>query len=291
MALPIIVVFSLNIHDSHGSRAFAQNAATSSTASADRTSSNVTSSGETTADSPGADAPGSDETNSVGTVSTEEVSELDKEDIQRIEKFSRAVPPRLKEWLPNIRGKNRHYTPVLSFKHWASERKRFFPSFMFCFFAGLIGVAFFPKQIAVAQQCCTTRFWSCLGRSILILITLLISVIVLDRLVITAALATLLVAILELILIAGLAVGVSVIGERVVDRTGLAKMNFFISHPRFATFTKILIGSLIIALIVQIPGLGKLPRIGIRIATLIAILGAGGLLKTRFGTQSQTSSE
>lgn len=213
----------------------------------------------------------------------------DAEDRERVEKFKRFIPEKLRRWLPEARKRVHHHTPLLSYKHWSSEPKRFVPTLLFCLFTGLIGVAFFSSQISVAQNCCKTQFWHCLAKASLSGITVLISVIVLDRLGITGSLATLLVAVLELVVVAGLSVGVSLIGERVVEKTGLVKIEYLKSHPRFATFTKVLIGSLIIALIVQIPGLGKLPRIGIRIATLIAVLGAGGLLKTRFGTQPVSS--
>jgi hypothetical protein len=213
---------------------------------------------------------------------------LETEDRARIEKFRQLVPERWRKWLPEVQ-RRVHHTPVLSYKHWSSEPKRFAPTLLFCLFTGLIGVAFFSGQITAAQECCKTQFWRCFTKASLSGITLLISVIVLDRIGITGALATALLAVLELFIVAGLSVGVSLIGERVLEKTGMAKLDYLKSHPRLTTFTKVLIGSVIIALIVQIPGLGRLPRIGIRIATLIAILGAGGLLNTKFGTQPVTS--
>jgi len=213
---------------------------------------------------------------------------MDDEDRARIEKFKRLVPDRWRAWLPDARRQAHHHTPVLSYKYWSNEPKRFAPTLLFCLFTGLVGVAFFSRQVTVAQECCKTQFWRCFFKASLSGITLLISVIVLDRLGITGALATTLLAVLELVVVAGLSVGVSLIGERVLEKTGLARLEYFKSHPRMTTFTKVFIGSLIIALIVQIPGLGRLPRIGIRIATLIAVLGAGGLLNTKFGTQSGT---
>lgn len=213
---------------------------------------------------------------------------MDDEDRARIEKFKRLVPDRWRAWLPDARGKAHHHTPVLSYKYWSNEPKRFAPTLLFCLFTGLIGVAFFSRQVTVAHECCRTQFWRCFFKASLSGITVLISVIVLDRLGITSALATTLLAVLELVVVAGLSVGVSLIGERVLEKTGLARLEYFKSHPRMTTFTKVFVGSLIIALIVQIPGLGRLPRIGIRIATLIAVLGAGGLLNTKFGTQSGT---
>lgn len=216
---------------------------------------------------------------------TETDTAQDIEDQARVEKFKQFVPENLRRWLPEVRKRAHRHTPVLSYKHWSNEPKRFVPTLLFCLFTGLTGSAFFSRQIFVAQDCCKSQFWSCLAKASLSGITVLISVIVLDRLGITGSLATLLLAVLELVVVAGLSVGVSLIGERIFEKTGLVNLEYLKSHPRLATFMKIFIGSVIIALIVQIPGLGKLPRIGIRIATLIAVLGAGGLLKTKFGTQ------
>lgn len=216
-------------------------------------------------------------------------SQIEIEENERIERFKNALPPSMRHLVPDSSARMRHQQPVLSFKRWANEKKRFIPTFLFCMFAGLIGTAFFPSQIAIAQECCRNQFWRSLGRATLVGMITIISVIVLDRMLITKALANLLIAVLELTLIAGLSVGISLIGDRVMAKTGLDKNEYLQTHPRLATIIKVLIGSLLIALIVQIPGAGKLPRIGIRIATLIAILGSGGLLKTKYGTTRLSS--
>jgi len=213
----------------------------------------------------------------------------DEEDTQRVRRFAKMVPPAFRAWLPDVRQGGHHRTPVLSFRHWMVERKPLPATFLFCMFIGLLGTAFFPKQISVAAECCRTQFWRCLGRATLSGIVVLITIIILDRLVITESLATVLIALMQFVLVAGLSVGVSMLGDRVLERTKITNIEYLKTHPRVATFLKLLIGSLLIALIVQLPGLGKLPRIGIRIAVLIAILGAGGLLKTRFGTQPVSS--
>lgn len=215
-------------------------------------------------------------------------AQVDEQDLQRIREFAKRLPPFLRSAVDPGRepGVKR---PLLAFRHWAHERKPFVATFLFCLFIGLIGSAFFPKQIAVAQECVRKQFWRCLGRAILVGVTILFAVRILNWMAVTTPLATLLIGVVQLITFAGLAVGIWLIGERIVVRTKLDNTEFFKAHPKIASFTKILIGSLCIALIVQIPGFGLLPRIGIRTALLIAILGAGGLLKTRFGTQPASS--
>ncbi len=211
----------------------------------------------------------------------------DDADIQRVRKFSRFFPPQIRKAIVQSRQANRK-GPLMVFRHWAQERKPFVASFLFCLFIGLLGSAFFPNQVSVAQECCRSQFWKCLGKAILVGMTLIATVRILDLLMIANPLTTLLLALLELVIVAGLAVGVSLIGEG-VTRNSLDNSDYFKTHPRLATFTKICLGSLILAIVIQIPGAGLLPRIGIRIALLVAILGAGGLLKTKFGTQREAA--
>ncbi|MBX9666368.1 MAG: hypothetical protein K2X93_02070 [Candidatus Obscuribacterales bacterium] len=231
------------------------------------------------------------ETNETTTITERVGSQLDsntgdEQDLQRVRKLTENLPPFVRHAL--LINSSSRRAPVMVFRRWAAERKRFVPTFLFCTFAGLIGTAFFSRYVAVAQECCRQQFWRCIGRSILTGVTILISVRVLDNLVITQPLSAVLIAMLEAGLIAGLSIGVSLIGERLSTKSGLCKIEYFGNHQRVTEFVRILLGSLVIALIVQIPGIGLMPRIGIRVAVLIAILGSGGLLATKFGTRPIT---
>lgn len=187
---------------------------------------------------------------------------------------------------PDFSKQDTNRAPLMAFRRWAYQSKPFVPAFLFSLFIGLVGTSFFPKNITVAQECCMKSFWRSLGRAFLAITVLVIFIRILILLQVTVPLATVLVAVLQLAIISGLSVGISLLGDRIFCKTGLAKLSFMEEHPRWATFFRILIGSLLIALICQIPGIGRLPRIGIRIVVLIAILGLGGLLKTRFGNRS-----
>jgi hypothetical protein len=218
-----------------------------------------------------------------GQLQQEDEQSFDTLQSKRLGFFARMLPQKWQDAIIHAR-KNQKRRPLLAFQRWAHDRKPFVPTFLFCMFFGLVGCALFPKQIAVAQECCRSQFWSCLGKSIMIGMIVGTSYWIIDQIVIAQALATVLIALWQLALLAGLAVGVSLIGEG-LTRGNIAKSAYLTTHPRLATFIKLLIGSLTLALIVQLPGAGLLPRIGIRIALLVAILGAGGLLKTKFGTE------
>jgi len=186
---------------------------------------------------------------------------------------------------PDLSKKLTVRAPVVVFRRWAKTAKPFVPTFLILMFFGLVGAAFFPRQINAAGECCRRSFWRCLGRAFVFGATVGITIRILNLLVITYPLADLLVGAMQFCFVSGLVVAISLLGERIMTRTGIAKTQFMSAHPRFATFARIFIGSLVIALIVQIPGIGHLPRIGIRIALLIATLGLGGLLKTKFGRE------
>jgi hypothetical protein len=55
----------------------------------------------------------------------------------------------------------------------------------------------------------------------------------------------------------------------------------FMNRPDVCRFAQLLLGALICALLLQIPGFGFLPKIGTRFVALLAVLGLGGLYRNR----------
>ncbi len=186
---------------------------------------------------------------------------------------------------PNSSLRSHEQPPMVAFRQWAKTPKPFLPSLALFIFVGILGNAFFASQIAVAQECCRSQFWRCLGRAILVGVMIGISQRILLLLEITVPLSVVIAGAVQLCLFAGLSVAITLIGERILKRTGLSQLPWMIDHPRVCMFLRIFVGSLLLAGIGQIPAVGKLPQIGIRLIMLLVILGAGGLLKTRFGTK------
>ncbi|MBZ0187107.1 MAG: hypothetical protein K8F91_12745 [Candidatus Obscuribacterales bacterium] len=168
------------------------------------------------------------------------------------------------------------------FRQWANKRKPFAASFLFCTLFSIVGLGFFPRSISLAKDQCRSGFWKSLGLAVLVSITCLTLANVLMLIEIGQPLAQLLLAILELMILTGLCVAVSMVGEGLLKKTGIIESSWARAHPRLLTLAIIIVGSLVVAAILQIPGFGNLPRIGIRIAVLLALAGAGGLLKTIF---------
>ena len=94
-------------------------------------------------------------------------------------------------------------------------------------------------------------------------------------------LAALVLAVLELGLILGLSVSVALVGESVAAKLGLARNPWLCARPRVNGMLKLTVGAVLICLLLLIPGLGGLPRIGTRLVVLVAFLGFGGIIRAR----------
>lgn len=175
------------------------------------------------------------------------------------------------------------HQPMRAFRSWLQSKRPFIPVFLILMFSSLTVCSFFPTQIATAQDACRRQFWRCIGKGILVTILTATAARILVAINFTH-LALVAMAFVQFVALAGLCVSISLIGTRILDKCGLSEKSWMLAHPRWAVFFAVLIGCLIVALITQIPGLGRFPKLGLRIVMLIAILGAGGLLKTRFGT-------
>jgi hypothetical protein len=88
-------------------------------------------------------------------------------------------------------------------------------------------------------------------------------------------LATVLLAIVQLSGLLGLSIASMSIGESVLRLTRLEKV---LPKPWLKTFAALWTGTILLSLLMLIPGAGPLPRLGNRILAFIAVTGAGALL-------------
>lgn len=164
---------------------------------------------------------------------------------------------------------------ALEVREWLNEPKPPLATFLFSALVSALALAFFPGAIETATRHCKKHYWRCFGRALLTNICLFLLFRVSIESKITTPLALLFAGVLELFIAAGLALGIIMMGESL-----LAKLapNFLQDRPRARKTLIILLGSLFATLIIQIPGLGRLPRPGSRLMLLLATLGEGGLL-------------
>ncbi len=168
--------------------------------------------------------------------------------------------------------------PLLAFRAWASDRKPFFPSFLFCFAVGILAWSVCPARLAQAVAVCRQRFWRSLFSGIVSCVILLLLARCLFIMEIATPLANVIVALLELCLLIGLSVTAAVVGESAISRTGLSRQGWLKDRHSRRRLVELAIGSLLFAALLAIPAAGGIPPIGIRVAVLLCQLGIGACL-------------
>jgi hypothetical protein len=173
--------------------------------------------------------------------------------------------------------------PMLYWRHWANQPH---PIGWVCacmFIVTSVLTECFPGVISITTDCCRRQFWKSLLRGICIstLVLLIARVCIVTE--IGMPLADLLIGANQLAFLFGLAAASNLIAEAVFRRLNLRdKLS---ARPRLYRFILYLTGTFILGVIAAIPGVGAMPPIGIRLVSLIALLGLGGAIKTRFGAR------
>ena len=172
------------------------------------------------------------------------------------------------------------FRPMLQWYHWANKPRPFFKSLLFILLYSVVAWSMFPAWLQAAQATCRQKFWSSLGVGCLVVMVgvTLARIAVMTGL--GAPLGLLVGGLLELALLCGLSVVSSMIGQSVGGLLRFCKLPFM-DRPDVCRFAQLLLGALICALLLQIPGVGLLPKIGTRFVALLAVLGLGGIYRNR----------
>jgi hypothetical protein len=181
------------------------------------------------------------------------------------------------QWVPIDRVK-RGARPMLIWYHWANQPKPFVPSLLIILFASAVVTSVLPNWTVAAQAQCKAHFWRTFFVGALIGIVGITGIRAALATQIGWSLSILITAALELALVAGLSVMVLAIGQSVGY---FLKMESWIQRPDIRRLAYLLLGALICAALLQLPGVGVLPKIGARLLGLLALVGLGGLYRTR----------
>jgi hypothetical protein len=168
--------------------------------------------------------------------------------------------------------------PMLLWYHWANERKRFFPAFAFLLFTSILISSCAPRWMTSAQGECKHHFWKSFLQGLLMVALGITAVRAGLVTMIGWPMAVLLAGLLQIALLGGLSCLILLIGQAFGHYLRLEK---WITRPDVRRLTCIVIGCLLIALMLQIPGVATLPRIGTRLVAMLAIVGLGGLFRSR----------
>lgn len=171
--------------------------------------------------------------------------------------------------------------PMVQWYFWANQRKPFLPSVGFILFFSLISWSLLPTLHRRASQVCREKFWSTFLTGVLAVFALILLVRMAIGSLIGWSMGIVLIGLFQLLLMCGVAIVSSIIGQRICSLLKLDKLPLLKERPRSMRFTELLVGALVLSALLQIPGIGVLPRIGTRLVAMLAVLGLGGIFQTR----------
>lgn len=187
--------------------------------------------------------------------------------------------PVLKEWISPHNKMERRYRPLLQWRRWADQRQRFFPALLFCNFICFLSWYLLPKLLQSASQESRQNFWKSVGTGILLAAV----TILLTRSVFFTQLGWPLGIVLagasQAAMLVGLSVGIYNLGHSVSLILRLDKISLLANRAAAQRYCDIFTGSLLAALLLQIPAIGLLPQPGTRFLALFALLGVGAIFR------------
>ncbi|MBI2810235.1 MAG: hypothetical protein HYX67_05340 [Candidatus Melainabacteria bacterium] len=168
-----------------------------------------------------------------------------------------------RQFQPDLSKEDLRRRPLLYFRMWANKPLPMVPSFLFLLFITVVASELMPAFTTAARA----LFASEIG----------------------VPLAVLSLAVLEFFLLVGTTISVTLIGQTILSvlspkRAPSAKRHWV---KRLAAP---LVGSLLLSLLLIIPPLGILPRVGIRLIMLLSFLGMGAWFRTGMGTKEMGGS-
>jgi hypothetical protein len=180
---------------------------------------------------------------------------------------------RLAERFPQLGGQHIAAPRMLWF-HWANGEKRPVAAFLFLLFFSVTLSALFPRWTAKAQVECKTHFWRSLLFGVLVVAVAVVAMRLSLATLLGWPLAILIMGGLQFLALTGLTAMIVLMGQSIGF---YLKFETLIKRPDVRRLAYIVIG----ALLLQIPGVGTLPRIGTRLVALLAMVGIGALFRAR----------
>lgn len=176
--------------------------------------------------------------------------------------------------------------PMVQWYFWANQKRPFLPSAGFILFFSLISWALLPSLHERSAKLCREKFWSTFFIGVFVLFSFILLVRGAIGGLIGWPMGIVLIGMAELGLMCGVAVMASLFGQTLGYFLKIEKLPFLKDRPDAQRFAHLLIGSLILAALLQIPGFGVLPRVGTRLVGMLAVLGLGGLFRAKaFGAK------
>ncbi len=170
---------------------------------------------------------------------------------------------------------------LMPWRSWAEQPVPYLPAFVFLAFISMASWSIAPGYMTRASMFCREHFWKSLFLGISTLAILPPLIHFLYSSIIAIPLAILLKGLGQLAFLVGLAVMISLIGDRILVNLKLATVPFFTQRRLLLELLELTIGVLFMEALLAIPNIAGLPRIGIRLVLLLAAFGFGGLFGAR----------
>lgn len=179
--------------------------------------------------------------------------------------------------------------PLLYFRNWANQPLPPVQSFFFLLFVTLLASELMPTRLERARRACASGYWKSLWYGVVACILLTASARALFTSEIGSPLGIVSLAALELFVLLGFAVSATLIGQTLLTTMHLRQTTAAVGRAWVGRLGAAFLGTLILSLIMMIPQIGPLPRIGIRLIMLLCFLGMGALFRTGMGTKEMGS--
>lgn len=176
---------------------------------------------------------------------------------------------------------DRRFRPMAQFYSWASRPMRFLPAFLFVLFSTIVIWALFPISMSNAQGGLKDSFWKCFFTGLLICVVVLLFARAVFNTMIGWPLGIVSVAVFQFALLCGLAVVVSLLGHSICVKTKLNNLPVFATTKYWQRLLEFFIGTLVVALILQLGAIAGFPPAGIRLVCLLCVLGIGSIYRSR----------
>ncbi|MBS1955370.1 MAG: hypothetical protein JST89_14390 [Cyanobacteria bacterium SZAS-4] len=181
--------------------------------------------------------------------------------------------------------------PLLYFRMWANKPLPLVPSFLFLFFITVVASEIMPARMYVARNYYVSHYWRSLWSGIvacLLFVTLARALFASE---IGVPLAVVSLAALEFFVLIGASISTTLIGQNILSALSPKRPPAPDTKRHWAKrLAAPLVGSLLLSLLLIIPPLGILPRVGIRLIMLLSFLGMGAFFRTGMGTKEMGGS-
>lgn len=173
----------------------------------------------------------------------------------------------------------RKFRPMMQWRSWAERQQPFIPATLFICLLSFVCSWLMPQKMKECARECRSNFWKSFGSGALVAViwTVLTRSIFLTE--IGWPLGVLLNALFQAAMLTGFSVAVFLLGNSLNAVFKVHRLHQLENKPNHQLVSDLVIGSLAAALILQIPEVGDIPKIGSRLLALFAVLGLGALYR------------